>query len=196
MGAQHTSGLYGTDINGKPVGPIGAGKPLPSDTDATYWLLSNTANLPDNGNTGIYSNICTYDQFEGYSSSGFGGCKIGNALPIISGLANGQTTYTMPITSGVGPSSKNVAYSYPYLPSPCSGTLPTPSFQNTASDLDYHQPNNTYADDVQLFPIGSPTKSFEGGSLKDAQSVSGQQGYYLHGIYSCVLDEDYPDPVD
>lgn len=165
-----TMGLYGTDDDGNVIGPIDKQGNVSGSLDDDVWSkTSNATHLPDNDGQGIYSKVCKYSSVEGKYTSGSGHCLIVNALPLVSTLANGLQSAKIHINDDSS-----------LLPSPCVGEVPGKS-----GSLNIHDSNENYDNLKYFLPMGSPTTS----DVTDSSSVvNGQQGYTLHGIYTCVVD--------
>lgn len=166
-----TLGMYGTDEDGNVVGPVDVNGIISDDLDSDIWgVTSNAKGLPKNNNYGVYNKVCVYDNIEGTGSTGSGDCRILNVLPTVAALANDKNSITVQVND---PSS--------LLPSPCVGTI-----SNKDGNLNFHDLNGGNYNQLKTFlPIGSPTIK----NVTDSDSIiNGQQGYYLHGTYTCSLE--------
>lgn len=169
-GEKYTSGLYATGKKGELIGPIisdGSANNM-KELNKDLWGVSSDS-IPlskTNGGNAFYSKLGKYTTIEGYDSTGEGQCLIQNALPMIAKAANGKTTVTIDTKD---------------LPSPCSGNMP--GYKNNS--LEIHQDNSNYNKVKSSFPIGSLSK--KNTDPNNNSSTLGQQGYYLHGIYTCSI---------
>lgn len=166
-GKSNTIGLYGTNSKGQVTESIKEDGTAPSDLDEKIWGVSNTSPLKNNNGNAIYNKMYTFSNIEGTKGSGSANCRIQNALSLASKIANGKENATLDLT---------------LFASPCSGSMPSDG--DSSKSLEIHQDDGSYYGKSRtLFPIGSPTKTLDK-SDKPTQ-INGQQGYYLHGIYTC-----------
>lgn len=162
-------GLYGTDDSGNIVGPVDSSGNIGS-LGSMWEVISDAKYMTKNNGYAVASTVCGYDAVEGTTTNGSGQCLIINALPVVAAVANGQNSSSLSINSDSA-----------LLPSPCIGTI-----SGQTGTLDIHDSTNGNYNSLQKFlPLGSPTLS----DVNDnTSSTAGQQGYYLHGTYTCALD--------